>query len=395
MKPARLPILGLLAVAGLAACGHKGALLPPLVNVPSPPSDLKLLQRGDKLILGWKNPATFIDGRALESVAAVEIWLAEDALEAGQPLPKLPTAEEFADKAKLEARVLRAQFATAPTSRPSGKQETSGEKGQTKKGARGGAAKTEKPVEAAVQTYEYTLKTENLTSKRFVFGLKAELNKSKVSDLSSLAAIVPRALAVPPAGLQAAAGRESVDLRWEAPLGNIDGSRPAALKGYNIYRSEGEGRSVRLNSTPVKEPSFADKTFVFGTEYSYTVRAAADEAEPFGESGDAVPAVVRPMDTYPPQAPTGLTVLSGPDFISLSWDAGTDKDLAGYRVWRRVAGQTEFRELTTAAVTESTYQDKSTEKGVRYEYVVTAEDTAGNKSSDSSPVSGQLRGERS
>jgi hypothetical protein len=231
--------------------------------------------------------------------------------------------------------------------------------------------------------------------KRFVFGLKAELSKSKVSDFSSLAAIVPRVLAVPPAGLQAAANNESVELRWEAPTGNIDGSKPAALKGYHVYRSEGGAPGARLNSSLTKEPFFADKTFVFGTEYVYTVRAASDEAEPFWESSDSVPAVVRPLDIFPPQAPTGLTVLAGPDFISLSWDAGSEKDLAGYRVWRRAVGQTEYLELTAAAVKESTYQDKSVDKGTLYEYVVTAEDNAGNKSPNSAPVSGQLREVRS
>jgi predicted small lipoprotein YifL len=80
MSKARLPILSILLLAGLAACGHKGALLPPLVKIPSPPSDLKLLQRGDKLTLEWKNPATFIDGRPLEAVSAVDIWLVEETL---------------------------------------------------------------------------------------------------------------------------------------------------------------------------------------------------------------------------------------------------------------------------------------------------------------------------
>jgi len=395
MNQARLPIISILLLAVLAACGHKGALLPPLVNIPGPPSDLKLLQRGDKLILGWKNPATFIDGRPLEAVSAVDIWLVEETLETGKPVPKQPTADEFAAKAKLEAQVLRAQFAAAGKGPPAPKQKPSGAEDQAKKTGPGGAAKKEKQAEAAVLSYEYTLKTDKPALKRYIFGLKAESSKNKVSDFSSLAAIVPKALAAPPTGLQAAAGNESIELRWEAPTSNIDGSRPAALKGYNVYRSEGGAPGVHLNSSLAKEPFFADKTFVFGTEYVYTVRAASDEAEPFWESADSVPAPVQPLDIFPPQAPAGLTVLAGPDFISLSWDAGSEKDLAGYRVWRRALGQTEYLELTTTAVKETTYQDKSADKGTRYEYVVTAEDMAGNRSPNSAPVPGQLREVRS
>ena len=391
MSIARLPIISILLVVGLAACGHKGALLPPLVNIPSPPSDLKLLQRGGKLILEWKNPAAYIDGRPLEAVSAVDIWLVEETLETGKPVPKQPTADEFAAKANLQGQILRPQFAAAGKDAPGPKQKTSGAEDQAKKNAPGGAAKKEKQAEAAILSYEYALKMDKPALKRYVFGLKAEISKSKVSDFSSLAAIVPRALAAAPAGLQAAPGNESVELRWEAPTINIDGSRPAALKGYNVYRSEGGAPGVRLNSSLAKEPLFADKTFVFSTDYVYTVRAASDEAEPFWESADSVPAVVRPLDIFPPQAPAGLTVLAGPDFISLSWDAGPEKDLAGYRVWRRVVGQTDYQELTATAVKETTYQDKSVDKGTRYEYVVTAEDTAGNKSPNSAPVSGQLR----
>jgi len=395
MSTARLPITSILLLASLAACGHKGALLAPLVNVPSPPSDLRLIQRGDKLILEWKNPAAFIDGRPLEAVSAVDIWLVEETLETGKPVPNQLTADEFAAQAKLEAQVLKAQFAEAGTGKPAPKQKTSEAEDQAKKIGPAGAAKKEKRAEAAVLSYEYTLKMDKPALKRFVFGLKAEFSKSKISDFSSLAAIVPRALAVPPTGLQAAASNESVELRWEAPTGNIDGSRPAALKGYNVYRSEGGAPGVRLNSSLAKEQLFADKTFVFGPEYVYTVRAASDEAEPFGESADSIPAVVRPLDIFPPQAPAGLTVLAGPDFISLSWDAGSEKDLAGYRVWRRVVGQTEYQELTATAVKETTYQDKSADKGTRYEYVVTAEDNEGNRSPNSTPASGQLRELRS
>ena len=228
-------------------------------------------------------------------------------------------------------------------------------------------------------------------AKRYAFGLKAEFSKSRISDFSSLVVIVPRALCAPPTGLHAEAGNESVELRWEAPTGNIDGSQPAGLKGYNVYRSEAGTPAVRLNSSLGKDSSFSDKTFVFGTEYVYTVRAAANEAEPFAESVDSAPAVVLPLDIFPPKAPAGLTVLAGPDFISLSWDAVLEGNLAGYRVWRRAAGRPEYKELTEAAVKESTFQDRSAKPGIRYEYVVAAEDMAGNKSPNSDPVSGQLR----
>jgi fibronectin type 3 domain-containing protein len=100
---------------------------------------------------------------------------------------------------------------------------------------------------------------------------------------------------------------------------------------------------------------------------------------------------VEPKDVFAPAAPAGLTSLAGPDYISLTWDPNPDKDVAGYRVWRRVEGQDEFQELTTALIQETTFQDKSAVKGVRYEYAVTAEDAQGNRSERSASISEQIK----
>jgi len=73
-----------------------------------------------------------------------------------------------------------------------------------------------------------------------------------------------------PAGLQAAFSGEGqkpfIDLIW-APVASSD------LAGYNVFRSEGTGAPVKLNTEPVKTPSYRDSAVSPGKTYVYAVSA--------------------------------------------------------------------------------------------------------------------------
>jgi len=73
-----------------------------------------------------------------------------------------------------------------------------------------------------------------------------------------------------PAGIEAVYSGEGqkpfVDLIW-APVASAD------LAGYNVYRSEGNGAAVKVNSELVKGPSYRDTTVSSGKTYSYSVSA--------------------------------------------------------------------------------------------------------------------------
>jgi hypothetical protein len=73
-----------------------------------------------------------------------------------------------------------------------------------------------------------------------------------------------------PSGLQAVfsgPGQQPfIDLVW-APVTDSD------LDGYNVYRHEEGGASVKVNSEPVKMPAFRDARVVAGKTYFYSVSA--------------------------------------------------------------------------------------------------------------------------
>ena len=99
-----------------------------------------------------------------------------------------------------------------------------------------------------------------------------------------------------------------------------------------------------------------------------------------------------PKDTFAPEPPEGLVSVAGQDVLAISWDANVEEDLAGYRVWRKEEGATEFRLLTQEPIRDSAYNDREVEKGKTYAYAVTAVDHSGNESHKSKTISDRIRG---
>ncbi|HQB29582.1 MAG TPA: DUF799 family lipoprotein [Syntrophales bacterium] len=92
------------------------------------------------------------------------------------------------------------------------------------------------------------------------------------------------------------------------------------------------------------------------------------------------------LDTTPPAVPSGFNAVGRNTYVLLDWVKNTDKDLAGYRVYRSVTplsgyeeiGKTEFNEL----------KDKNLENLRKYFYRLSAEDVAGNESGKTDSVEG-------
>jgi hypothetical protein len=87
-----------------------------------------------------------------------------------------------------------------------------------------------------------------------------------------------------PAGVQAVfsgPGQQAfIDLIW-TPVGDAD------LDGYNVYRHEAAGASVKLNAELVKTPAFRDLQVVPGKTYFYSVSAVDQRGNESGRSEEA------------------------------------------------------------------------------------------------------------
>ncbi len=91
-------------------------------------------------------------------------------------------------------------------------------------------------------------------------------------------------------------------------------------------------------------------------------------------------------DTTPPAAPVGLVAAGGNGFVDLDWADNTEPDLAGYNVFRSTVSGGPYSSVATL-IGSSDFNDASVTNGTTYYYIVTAEDTSGNESGDSTEAS--------
>lgn len=339
----RVILRGPLAVgfAVLAACGHKAPLLPPVVRVPQRPGDFTCLQRGSRVVLRWMNPESYIDGEPIPGPGTVEVWVLET-----------PLAEDIAPVAAAELES-KGQVVARVEGKP-------GEPGE----------------------YFYGLAPREIEACVLNFSLRARAG-GRFSALAEVCACAPRALPRPPTDLRVRVLADRLEVSWTAPEATIDLRRRPAPTGYLVLRAEEAGPFDVLTAEPVKGPPFADKNFEFERPYRYVVRAVANAAAPYLTSDDSPVLEVLAKDEFPPRPPLGIVIVAGEGFISLSWDPGPEKDLAGYKVWRRAEGEGGFRALTPQPILENAYTDRAVKKDTRYTYTLTAVDSRGNESGQS------------
>ncbi|MCY7346813.1 MAG: hypothetical protein LH614_11410 [Pyrinomonadaceae bacterium] len=194
-----------------------------------------------------------------------------------------------------------------------------------------------------------------------------------------------------PTALTAKISEQAITLRWEAPSENVDGSQPANIVGYNVYRVGEEISAKILNQTPVTSGVFRDEFFEFGKDYSYYTRTISlgGDGEPI-ESANSNSASVEPRDTFAPSAPSAVTIAAAPGNLSIFFAVNPEKDVAGYRVYRSTERSEPFSEwilLTDNLLTTNTFQDKKVTSGEVYFYYLTAVDKNGNVSDNSLVVS--------
>jgi len=185
---------------------------------------------------------------------------------------------------------------------------------------------------------------------------------------------------------------EAIELTWKSPSENVDGSTPANIIGYNIYRIDGKtGSAEILNNNPVTSNGFSDRTFNFGEDYNYFVRTVSP-----GNNGEPVESLnsntykINPIDTFAPSAPSAVTIAAAPNDLSIFFAVNPEKDVVGYRIYRSTNPNQPFLEwtlLTNELLTTNTFQDKNVESGKTYFYYLTAVDKNGNVSSKSVIIS--------
>jgi fibronectin type 3 domain-containing protein len=295
--------------------------LPPLANIPADPTDLATVQRGATLYVHFKVPELTTELKPVKGDLELDLRVGIS--------PSPFNVEAWAASAKkIPPQTLKAGIASYQ-----------------------------------VPSIEWTGKEITIAARAIGANGKA----SNWSNIVTLPVVAPLAM---PTDFVAVATVNGVRLTW----------RGAGAHYRILRRSEDSPDYVELGTSTASE--FLDSTAEFGKKYSYLVQVFTDLGNHREAQSDlSADQTLTPLDKFPPAAPASLRATASANSVELSWDANTEPDLAGYRVYRSVDGGA-FEKI--ADVNEiPTYSDKAVQSGKTYRYVVTAVDKSGNESTRS------------
>ena len=404
--------VSLLAAAVLVlACGKKGDPEPPIRLIPSPTTQLTVVQRGGELLLDFPYPQTTAAGTPLPGLSEVAVWqLVWRAPEpaAGAPEPKLEVDERVFLAGARPVRVVTGD--------------------ELPEVVRGDRIVVSLPVPGPPEEGAGRAVTTVAVKTQGPNG-----EESTLSNRVSFPSIEPPA---PPTGLEVRDLATGVRVRWDYPRAEGEEAEPEAeveaeeeieageeqeteaaeeqeteaaeeepgaeaagtpaepgLAGFNVYRRQATERTygAPLRTVGARSRVFLDESALFGERYIYAVSAVASRRPVVVESRLAEEVEVDYRDRFAPPVPQGLVALSEEGRVRLVWQESAAPDLAGYRIYRRGPDDEDFRPLPGDLVTATEHAVRDLAPGATYRYRVTAVDRLGNESRPSETVTAVIR----
>jgi hypothetical protein len=324
-----------------------GPPLPPSLELPKPPSDLRAARKGDRVTLTWTIPSMTTDRQSARSLGPTRICRSLAA-----KMTECAAVGEASPEQKPGA-VLR-RNATAFY-----------------------ADKLPAELESDSATSFATYAVEVLNAGGRGAGLSNQVRVSLVRTLP------------PPQGVTTQVTNAGVVLTWSSDLPtDASGLRYA----YRISRRMGGSQQWMLAGEVRAggERSFVDSGMEWEKTYEYRADAVTilqiNNAEVKVEGDDSPEVKVFAHDVFPPSVPSGLqAVFSGPGqqaFIDLIWAPVTDVDLDGYNIYRHEEGTVAVK-VNAEPVKAPAYRDAAVAAGKHYLYSVSAVDVRGNESARS------------
>ncbi|WP_139488508.1 fibronectin type III domain-containing protein [Brevibacillus dissolubilis] len=171
-----------------------------------------------------------------------------------------------------------------------------------------------------------------------------------------------------PSGLTAESKDTAITLNW-TPVPDSD------LATYKVYQSEDNGKTWSKEYYAYG-PTHNVTYLTNGTKYTFAVTAVDKNGNESAKSS---------LITAAPSAykiPTGLLAQAKDGEVLLSWNAITDYDLAGYKVYVSDNGGTTWKPAIQAGKV-TRYTVKALNNGTTYAFAITAVNTSGRESAKS------------
>ncbi|MBU0731126.1 MAG: hypothetical protein KKE17_06950 [Proteobacteria bacterium] len=324
------PFLLLLLV--LPACGRKTLPVPPQSVLPVPVNDLRYQLDEKGVTLFWSRPTSSETGGKLAAVDHYEILKA--AVRDEDHCPGCPVVyEKFA---RVESEL----------------------------DGRGNQKKSAQFFDSGLQPghrYHYKVRTSS--------GWRLE---SRDSNIISFVWTTP---AGAPENLLVTAGDSHLLLSWSPPAKALDGTEINSPLSYAVYRGNNEENFKFLGST--ESTTYTDASVENSRKYFYRIRAQSTANDTKAAGAASAIAWGVPKDQTPPAPPLAITVVKWENSNRIFWEAVTDKDLAGYRIYRRDASSPVPKLIGNIPSNAIMFTDNTLPKGpAKLYYSVTAFDRA-------------------
>ncbi len=334
----------LLLVAALSlsgGCGFKTPPVPPQTVVPKAIEDLRYTMEEEGARLTWTYPQEKVTGDNLEEILSFQLYRAEIPLDDFCSTCPIPFGEPIA--------------------------------------VEGGAPGVEQRNTA--EFYSGLLRSGN----KYYFKVTSRTNWLAESEPSNIVSFVFHTPAAAPLDLRAAMAGNDVRLSWSPVKTLADGNSADLPLRYQVQKST-DGQQYSDIGAPLESTTYVDSGVERGNTYSYRVKSAMLLEEALVEGSLSSAVSINITDTVPPPQVSGVTVVASATNIRIFWDRVSAEDLAGYRIYRRLADDKESSRVGEVGPTQTIYTDNEMSGGDSAYYSVAAFDQDGNVGEKSEEV---------
>jgi hypothetical protein len=360
MKLLRGQWLALAALVWLTGCASIGPPMPPSLELPRPPADLRAARKGDKVTLTWTIPPRTMDRQRVRYLGKTRICRSLDPTltVCGRPVGEAVPPADFASRKTAAGQKLTATY---------------------------------------IDALPLDLRVRNIFGSA-TYAVEVSNADGRAAGLSNQVHVPLAETLLAPTDFSARVAGQGVVLTWTGTIMSPPSPNPIR-RSYRVYRrAQSSQQQVLVGEREAgieKDFSITDQSFEWQKTYYYRVTTFTVIAQPgkpeVSIEGDDTPEVkVFADDVFPPAVPSRLqAVFSGPGqqpFIDLIWAPVTDADLDGYNVYRHEEGTAQIK-LNSEPVRIPGYRDVQVVSGKKYFYSVSAVDLRGNESARSDEAS--------
>jgi len=315
------------ALLPLAGCGSIGEPLYPALRIPSPVTDLSVVEQGGNLGISFTIPPLTTEGLPVKEIGGVE-------LRVGAGPSNGWNVDEWS---KGSTRI------DVPTPEKPG------------------------PVQVMVPVSKFV-------GSEVIVAVRVTNPKGRDAGWSDFKTFPVQPPLADPTNFHIAADPKGVALTWNA-------SGPSQFRIFRLTKQDGRPEQPRpVLLATATEPGYIDISAEFGKTYQYSIQAVRDNIE----SNIVGPESITPANIFPPAVPMGLTASVGIGAVELVWNRNTDSDFKEYRVLRSEEGAP-FVEIAQG-LDAPVYSDHTIQSGKRYRYEILAVGLNEHPSAPCAPV---------